>query len=162
MATPTTRYAQAPDGAYLAYQVYGQGPTALLYLPGWHSHLEVYWEQPIYASFMRLLARKFRVITFDKRGTGVSERRVGSVDFETMMDDVLTVLDAAGSARPVCGAMRSTAGVLALSSLLRIRTGSWLWCGGGPAPGRSPRLTIPGANAKKTSSRTTPLYAVRE
>ncbi len=101
METPTTRYARAPDGAYLAYQVFGHGPTDLLYLPGWHSHVEVYYEQPLYASFMRRLARTFRVITFDKRGTGLSERSVGPVDFETMMDDVLAVLDAAGSARPV-------------------------------------------------------------
>jgi class 3 adenylate cyclase/pimeloyl-ACP methyl ester carboxylesterase len=101
MATPTTRYARAPDGAYLAYQVFGQGPTDLLYLPGWHSHLEIYWEQPLYASFMRRLARTFRVITFDKRGTGLSERGVGSVDFETMMGDVLAILDAADSARPI-------------------------------------------------------------
>ena len=50
---------------------------------------------------MRRLARAFRVITFDKRGTGLSERGVGSVDFETMMDDVLAVLDAADSARPI-------------------------------------------------------------
>ena len=101
LETPTIRYARARDGAYLAYQVFGQGPTDLLYVAGWHSHLEVYWEQPLYASFMRRLARTFRVITFDKRGTGLSERGVGPVDFETMMGDLIAVLDAAGSARPI-------------------------------------------------------------
>jgi pimeloyl-ACP methyl ester carboxylesterase len=75
--TPPTRYARAPDGACLAYQVFGRGLTDLLYLPGWHSHLEVYWKQPLYASFMRRLARPFRVFIFDKRGTGLSERASG-------------------------------------------------------------------------------------
>ena len=101
MDAPTTRYAKAADGCYLAYQVFGDGPVDLLYVAGWHSHLEVYWEQPLYASFMRRLARSFRVITFDKRGTGLSERNIGVVDFETMIDDVRTVLDAAESRRPV-------------------------------------------------------------
>ncbi|MCX6371869.1 MAG: adenylate/guanylate cyclase domain-containing protein [Actinobacteria bacterium] len=98
---PQTCWARTVDGAYLAYQVFGEGPTDLLYVPGWHSHLDVYWEQPLYASFMRRLARSFRVITFDKRGTGLSERSLGTPDFETMMDDVRTVLDAAASRRPV-------------------------------------------------------------
>jgi class 3 adenylate cyclase len=98
---PPTRYAKAADGAYLAYQSFGEGSTDLLYVPGWHSHLEVYWEQPLFARFMRRLATSFRVITFDKRGTGLSERRLGTPDFETMMDDVRAVLDAAGSRRPV-------------------------------------------------------------
>jgi class 3 adenylate cyclase/pimeloyl-ACP methyl ester carboxylesterase len=101
MDTPKTQYARAADGAYLAYQAFGEGPTDLLYVSGWHSHLEVYWEQPLYARFMRRLAESFRVITFDKRGTGLSERGVGSVDFETMMGDLLTVLDAADSPRPI-------------------------------------------------------------
>ena len=101
MDGPKTCYARAPDGAYLAYQAFGEGPTDLLYVPGWHSHLEVYWEQPLFASFMRRLAASFRVITFDKRGTGLSERSLGTPNFETMMDDVRAVLDAAGSRRPV-------------------------------------------------------------
>jgi class 3 adenylate cyclase len=101
MDVPKTRWARTIDGAYLAYQVFGEGPTDLLYVPGWHSHLEVYWEQPLYASFMRRLARSFRVITFDERGTGLSERTLGTPDFETMMDDVRTVLDAAASPHPV-------------------------------------------------------------
>jgi len=98
---PETRWARTIDGAYLAYEVFGEGSTDLLYVPGWHSHLEVYWEQPRYARFMRRLAKSFRVITFDKRGTGLSERGVGAPNFETMMDDVRAVLDAVGSARPV-------------------------------------------------------------
>ena len=98
---PRTRCAKAPDGAYLAYQVFGEGTTELLYVPGRHSHLEVYWELPHYARFMRRLAKSFRVITFDKRGIGMSERGIGAPDFETMPDDVRAVFDAAGSPRPV-------------------------------------------------------------
>jgi len=101
MEVPKTRWAKTIDGVYLAYQVFGEGPTDLLYVPGWHSHLEIYWEQPLYAGFMRRLAGSFRVITFDKRGTGLSERSLGTPDFETMMDDVRSVLDAAGSQRPI-------------------------------------------------------------
>jgi len=101
MNVPETRWARTDDGAYLAYEVFGEGSTDLLYVPGWHSHLEVYWEQPRYARFMRSLAKSFRVITFDKRGTGLSERGVGAPDFETMMDDVRVVLDAADSRRPI-------------------------------------------------------------
>jgi len=103
MDVPKTRYTKAADGAYLAYQVLEGGGIDLLYVPGWHSHLEVYWEQPRYARFMRRLSSSFRVITFDERGTGLSERTVGSPHMETMLDDVRAVLDPAASERPVLG-----------------------------------------------------------
>jgi class 3 adenylate cyclase len=98
---PKTRYVKTGDDVYLAYQVFGTGRTDLLYIPGWHSHLEVYWEQLPYARWMRRLAERFRVITFDKRGTGLSDRSVRPPDFDAMMDDVHCVLDAVGSDRPV-------------------------------------------------------------
>jgi len=98
---PKTRYVKTRDGVYLAYQVFGAGDTDLLYVPGWHSHLEVYWEQPSYARWMRHLGKKFRVITFDKRGTGLSQRTVRPPDLDAMMSDVGCVLDAADAERPV-------------------------------------------------------------
>jgi class 3 adenylate cyclase len=98
---PETRYAKAADGTYLAYQVFGEGPVDLLYIPGWASHLEVYWEYPAAARFFRRLATIARVIMFDKRGTGLSDRVTAFADLETMMDDVRAVLDAAGSERTV-------------------------------------------------------------
>jgi class 3 adenylate cyclase/pimeloyl-ACP methyl ester carboxylesterase len=101
MDVPKSRYVKTRDGVYLAYQVFGAGDTDLLYIPGWHSHLEVYWEQPDYARWMRRLGATYRVITFDKRGTGLSERAVRPPDLDAMMEDVQTVLDAAGADRPV-------------------------------------------------------------
>ena len=101
MEIPRTSYTQAADGAYLAYQVVGSGETDLLYLPGWFSHLEIYWEQPQRTAFIKRLAALHRVITFDERGTGLSERAVGSPHLETAMDDVLAVLEATGAERPV-------------------------------------------------------------
>ena len=98
---PETRYAKAADGTYLAYQVFGDGPVDLLYIPGWATHLEVYWEYPAAVRFLRRLATIARVIWFDKRGTGLSDRVTAFADLETMMDDVRTVLDAAGSKRTV-------------------------------------------------------------
>ena len=101
MEIPRTSYTQAADGAYLAYQVVGSGETDLLYLPGWFSHLEIYWEQPQRTAFIKRLAALHRVITFDERGTGLSERTVGSPHLETAMDDIRAVLDATGAERPV-------------------------------------------------------------
>ena len=99
--TPRTRWAVAADGTYLAYQVFGSGPVDVLYVPGWASHIEVYWEHPAPARFFRRLGSIARVIFFDKRGTGLSDRVAAFPDLETMMDDVRAVLDAAGSERTV-------------------------------------------------------------
>jgi class 3 adenylate cyclase/pimeloyl-ACP methyl ester carboxylesterase len=98
---PETRYAVARDGTYLAYQAFGSGDVDLLYVPGFASHLEVYWEHTDYAAFMQRLATAYRVITFDKRGTGLSDRTTRFPDVETMLDDVRTVLGDVASKRVV-------------------------------------------------------------
>jgi class 3 adenylate cyclase/pimeloyl-ACP methyl ester carboxylesterase len=92
---PRTRWARTVDGASIAYQDVGEGPLVLVVIHGWISHLEVYWEQPLFARFMRRLSRHLRVIHFDKRGTGLSDRLVQLPDLETRMDDVRAVMDAA-------------------------------------------------------------------
>jgi len=97
--TPRTQWARAVDGAYIAYQDFGEGPITLAVVHGWLSHLEVYWEQPRYAQLMNRLARQMRVLVFDKRGTGMSDRFEQPPDLETRMDDVRAVLDAAGVER---------------------------------------------------------------
>jgi class 3 adenylate cyclase/pimeloyl-ACP methyl ester carboxylesterase len=98
---PETRWAKAADGTYLAYQVFGDGPVDVLYIPGFASHVEIYWEYPAAARFFHRLGQVARVIWFDKRGTGLSDRVTTIPDLETMVDDVRAVLDAAGSKRTV-------------------------------------------------------------
>jgi pimeloyl-ACP methyl ester carboxylesterase len=86
---------------HLAYQVVGDGPLDLVFVPGWISHIELYWEWPEVAHFLRRLATFGRLILFDKRGTGLSDR-VPSAELPTLeqrMDDVRAVMDAAGSER---------------------------------------------------------------
>ncbi len=96
---PKTRWAKTIDGAYIAYQDFGKGPITLVVIHGWVSHLEVYWEQPRYARFMRRLAQGMRILNFDKRGTGMSDRFTQPPDLEARMDDVRAVMDAAGVER---------------------------------------------------------------
>jgi class 3 adenylate cyclase len=98
---PETRYAKARDGTYIAYQAFGQGDDDILWIPGFATHLEVFWEHPPAARFLQRLAGSARVIWFDRRGTGLSDRVARLPDIETMLDDVATVLDAAGSKRAV-------------------------------------------------------------
>ena len=97
---PETRYARSGD-VNIAYQVLGDGPLDLVYVAGWVSHLEYRWEDPGYAAFVERLASFSRVILFDKRGTGMSDR-VPSAELPTLeqrMDDVRAVMDAVGSER---------------------------------------------------------------
>jgi class 3 adenylate cyclase len=93
---PVVQWARTRDGVDIAYQDFGVGPVALVVMHGWVSHLEVYWEQPRYARFMRRLAAGMRVIVFDKRGIGMSDRLTGDVALETRVDDVRAVMDHAG------------------------------------------------------------------
>jgi class 3 adenylate cyclase len=100
--TSQTRYATAPDGLSIAYQVVGEGPRDLVWVPGWISHLEAAWDEPMLARFFERLASFSRLILFDKRGTGMSDRVPESElpTLETRMSDVLSVCDAVGAARP--------------------------------------------------------------
>ena len=95
-----TRYAKSGD-VNIAYQVVGDGPFDLIWVPGWISNVEASWEVPEYAHFLHRLASFSRLILFDKRGTGLSDPvavdRLPSL--EQRMDDVRAVLDAAGSER---------------------------------------------------------------
>ncbi len=100
MATPETRYARTSDGVHIAYQVSGRGPIDFLWSEGWLSHVEVLWELPSYARWMRAFGERFRVIHFDKRGMGLSDR-AATADLESRMEDVRAVLDAVGSERAV-------------------------------------------------------------
>jgi pimeloyl-ACP methyl ester carboxylesterase len=97
---PETRYAKSGD-VHIAYQVIGEGPVDLVFVPGWITHVELAWDDPSEAAFRRRLASFSRLIVFDKRGTGLSDRvPVNQLPIlEERMDDVRAVMDAAGSER---------------------------------------------------------------
>jgi pimeloyl-ACP methyl ester carboxylesterase len=98
MGQPVTRYAQA-GGVNIAYQVVGDGPVDLVWAYGLASNIEVLWEEPSLAAFFRRLSEFTRLILFDRRGCGLSDRHgtTAAPTLEERMDDVLAVLDAVGS-----------------------------------------------------------------
>jgi pimeloyl-ACP methyl ester carboxylesterase len=98
MESPEVRYTRS-GVVNIAYSVVGEGQRDVVLVPGFISHLELDWEEPRYAHFLARLASFSRLIMFDKRGTGLSDRPGGLPDLETRMDDVRAVMDAAGSER---------------------------------------------------------------
>jgi class 3 adenylate cyclase len=102
MEAPETHYALSGD-VNIAYQVVGEGPLDLVFIPSLTHHVELVWENPPQARFFGRLASISRLLLFDKRGTGMSDRVAGAT-LEVRMDDIRAVMDAAGSERAVlCG-----------------------------------------------------------
>ncbi len=99
-SAPDIRYARNGQVS-IAYQVVGDGPTDLVYVPDYVSNLVYAWESPRYREFYERLARSFRLILFDKRGTGLSDSGREFATLETRMEDLHAVLDAVGSERAV-------------------------------------------------------------
>jgi DNA-binding SARP family transcriptional activator/pimeloyl-ACP methyl ester carboxylesterase len=97
---PETRYVLSGD-LHIAYQVVGTGPIDLLFVPGFVSHLEQSWEEPALAGFFRQLARRTRLILFDKRGMGLSDRVGAPPTLADTASDMLAVMNAVGSRRAV-------------------------------------------------------------
>ena len=99
---PATQYVQNGD-VNIAYQVVGEGDIDIVFVMGWVSHLEYFWEEPHFASFLNRLASFSRLILFDKRGTGLSDRVPLSElpTLEQRMEDVHAVMNAVGSERAV-------------------------------------------------------------
>jgi len=95
---PKTRYARSGD-LHIAYQVVGDGPFDLIFVPGYVTHLELAWKLPAFAPLLEEMASFSRLIKFDKRGTGMSDPVSGAPTLETRMDDVRAVMDAVGSRR---------------------------------------------------------------
>ena len=95
---PETRYALSGD-VHIAYQVVGDGPFDLVFVPGFVTHMELQWRLPGMEGFLRGLGSFSRLIRFDKRGTGMSDPVSGAPSLETRMDDVRAVMDAVGSRR---------------------------------------------------------------
>ncbi|HJR58878.1 MAG TPA: alpha/beta fold hydrolase [Vicinamibacterales bacterium] len=101
-SVPAVRYARSGE-VNIAYQVVGSGPIDLVFVMGWVSHLEYFWNEPSFARFLSRLASMSRLILFDKRGTGLSDA-VAVHELPTLeqrMDDVRAVMDAAGSEQAV-------------------------------------------------------------
>jgi pimeloyl-ACP methyl ester carboxylesterase len=97
---PETRYAKS-DGLNIAYQTVGEGPPDLVYVPGWVTNVEVVWEEPVLAEFLRRLSSFARLVFFDKRGIGLSDPvPIGELpDMDTRVRDLQAVMDAAGIER---------------------------------------------------------------
>ena len=114
MTAPQTKYARSGD-VHIAYQVVGEGPLDLVFIPGWVSHVELWWEEPAVARFFARLASFSRLILFDKRGTGLSDPvpLTQLPTLEERMDDVRAVMDAVGSERAALFAV-SEGGAFAL------------------------------------------------
>jgi pimeloyl-ACP methyl ester carboxylesterase/DNA-binding winged helix-turn-helix (wHTH) protein len=143
-----TRYARSGN-VNIAYQVLGDGPIDLVFVMGWVSHVEMFWEEPSFARFLNRLASFSRLILFDKRGTGLSDAVPISQlpTLEERMDDVRAVMHAAGSTRAVVmgvsegGTMSSlfaatypehTAGIVIIGGYARrLRADDYPW---GPTP----------------------------
>src|SRR2546423_15625575 len=98
MPAPETRYAKSGD-VNVAYQVVGEGPLDLLFGPGFVSHVDLCWVDPILTNFMRRLASFSRLIIFDKPGTGASDPVASVPTLEERVEEMRAVLDAAGSER---------------------------------------------------------------
>ena len=113
MEAPEVKYARSGD-VRIAYQVFGAGPLDLIYGRTAISHLELVWEEPSVAAYFRELGTMARVILWDKRGVGLSDRAVGTPTLEDRMDDVRAVMDAAKSPRAVIFGATDTAAMAIL------------------------------------------------
>ena len=138
MDAPKTLYAKSGD-VHVAYQVVGRGPIDLVISPGAPSHLMVYWESPDMRAFLEELTRFARLIIFDKRGTGLSDRVAGLATLEDRMDDIRAVMDAAGSRRAWhFGAFEGAAMSILFAATYPERTLGLILCGGYARGRRAP------------------------
>jgi len=145
--TPETRYARS-GGVSIAYQVIGSGPIDLVLVPGWLSNIEVFWEEPNIVRFFEKLTAFSRLILFDKRGTGLSDRGIDAATLEERMDDVRAVLDAVGSTQ---------AALLGYSE-----GGTMCTLFAATYPGRTAALITVGSYARRLRSDDYPYFTSRE
>jgi len=130
--TPETHYARSGD-VNIAYQVLGEGPFDLVFVPGSISHVELVWQVPAWAAFNRRLASFSRLILLDKRGTGMSDRVPGAPTLETRLDDVRAVMDAVGSQRAALLGFSEGGSMSALfAATYPVRTWALVLCGALP------------------------------
>ena len=122
--TPETRYAKSGD-VHVAFQVTGDGPIDLVFVPGFVSHLEADWDSPVRSRLLQRLSSFCRLIRFDKRGTGLSDR-VKIPTLEQRMDDVRAVMDAVGSQKAALFGL-SDGGPMSICSPPPIRSERSAW-----------------------------------
>jgi pimeloyl-ACP methyl ester carboxylesterase len=135
---PETRYADS-GGVKIAYQVLGDGPRDLVFVMGWVSNIEVFWEEPTLARFLTRLASFSRLILFDKRGTGLSDRVTDMPSLEVRMDDVRAVTDAVASERAALFGVSEGGPMCALfSATYPSRVSALIMQGGFPRRTRTP------------------------
>lgn len=138
---PETRYVRVGDVS-IAYQVLGDGPLDLVHIPSWITNVEENWNDPGYARFLRRLASFSRLIVFDKRGTGLSDRVMATSTLEERIEDVQAVMEAVGSTRAAL--FGSTEG----SAMCALFAATW--------PERTRALVMYGAYARRLRSTTYP------
>jgi class 3 adenylate cyclase/pimeloyl-ACP methyl ester carboxylesterase len=125
---PDTHYAVTPDGVYLAYQVFGEGPIDVVWLSDWPGNIDLEWEDPLSLLWFDQVTSFARVILHDRRGVGLSSRNVALPNLETRASDLLAVLDAAGSDHPVLvGVFESGAPGALLAATKPERVHSLVW-----------------------------------
>lgn len=131
---PVEYTTRADDAVTLAYRVIGDGEIDIMWVPDYLSHLDVVWEHPAYAAYLHGLARIGRLITYDKRGQGLSDRTPGHAPATVRANDALAVLDAVGSDRAVLVGCSEGAEIAATASLIAPdRVAALVMFGSGPA-----------------------------
>src|SRR5213592_4251525 len=139
MEVPETRYTRSGD-LNIAYQVVGEGSLDLVFIPSLTHHVELVWENPPQAQFFRRLASLGRLLLFDKRGTGMSDRVAGAT-LEERMDNTRAVMDASGSGRAVLVGLGDGGPLCALfAATYPERTTALVLINSGPRFVRSPEL----------------------
>ena len=147
------RYARS-GGVNIAYEVTGDGPLDLVLVPGFVSHMELDWQEPRYARFLERLGSFARLIRFDKRGTGLSDRPSALGGVETRMDDVRAVMDAADSDRAALFAFWEGWVPSRPSSRRRIRSAPRRSCCSAPSRvARAARLSVASTPRRADRSR---------
>ena len=155
-----TRYARSGD-LQIAYQVLGDGPLDVVFVPLFVSNIDVMWEVPDVARMLRRIASFSRLIVFDRRGSGMSDGTPGVASLEEQIDDVRAVLDAVGAEQPalisIDGGLRAVGAVRGLASGRGARArdddaDAARWCGDRATSGRRPPRSAPRASRPSSST----------
>ena len=128
MDRPGVEFARASDGAYLAYQTFGEGPVDIVWQDDFFSFVDEWWDDPISRATYEGMSRFARIVLHDRRGTGCSSRDGGPGNLETRVSDTLAVMDAVGARRPVVGGVHEGgASMVVLAATYPERVSSLVW-----------------------------------